>query len=673
MKKVIVKLPSIAPLIGFTMKFKSSHLYKKPVVNLLLLAVFSCLIFESAPAQPIILTATNASPPTVSQGVAGDGIVLPTPIKDPIESFNRSMWGFNKGFLKWVARPASKGYRHVVIKPVRTGLGRMGKNWTYPDRLVNNLLQGNWMGSLEETERCLCNTVLGVGGFFDVATHFGVPNNDADFGQTFKKWGWQPGFYLLLPVLGPSDARDATGLLGDTLAEPQTYFFPYSFIGAGFTANNVSDTADGAYCFSQSEADSYSILHYAWSFTHENRKVDMRLTGDRDEASLETLQAALFTYTNAEFPAWSKTRSVLIPTTGKKLDFTFWLQPGHAPVAYIIPGFGAHRLSGNELALAELVYQRGFSVVCISSTFHPEFMENAATTDLPSYPPTDVYDVQVALTAIDHRLDATYGQRLGSRVLMGYSMGAFQSLCLAAQAATNVAPSVKFDRYIAIDSPVNLRYSATNLDQFYFAPLAWPAAERTAKIENTLLKVAALNAQPPKPGADLPFNAIESKFLIGLQFRLTLRDMIFSSQLRHNEGVLKCVLKKSQRHAAYEEIMQYSFWDYINKFAFPYDKTRGLDMTDPEVVKRATDLRTYTEALKANNKIRLIGNRNDFLLTAEDLAWVEATFDPSEVTLFGHGSHLGNLSQAAVQHAILGALDGLGASPKTTKKEKPSL
>ena len=226
-------------------------------------------------------------------------------------------------------------------------------------------------------------------------------------------------------------------------------------------------------------------------------------------------------------------------------------------MVYIVPGFGAHRLAGNELALAELVYQNGFSAVTISSTFHPEFMEHASTTDLPSYPPTDVRDLQVALTEIDRRLDSTYRHRLGSRALMGYSMGAFQSLCVAAQAATNKTPSIKFDRYIAIDSPVNLRYSATNLDQFYFAPLAWPAAERTANIENTLLKVAALSAQPPQPGADLPFNAIESRFLIGLGLRLTLRDMIFSSQLRHNQGVLKTPLKKSKRNAAYEEIMQH--------------------------------------------------------------------------------------------------------------------
>ena len=246
----------------------------------------------------------------------------------------------------------------------------------------------------------------------------------------------------------------------------------------------------------ETEADSYSILKYAWTFTHENRPVDLRLIGSQDPASLETLQSFFFTYKNPEFVERGRTQSVLIPSTGKKLDFTFWLQPGTAPIVYLVPGFGAHRLAGNELGLAELMVSNGFSVVCISSTFHPEFMEHASTSDLPDYPPNGINDLHLALTEIDRHLDTAYPHRLGSRALMGYSMGAFQSLFLAATEATNPAPLIKFQRYVAIDSPVRLRYAATNLDQFYQAPLAWPVEERTADIENTLLKVAALIAQP---------------------------------------------------------------------------------------------------------------------------------------------------------------------------------
>src|SRR5882724_7611695 len=602
-------------------------------------AALACLVFESALAQPITPMPTNAPAQTVRACPAGDTIILPTGFSDPIEPFNRAIWGFNKGFMTSVVRPASKVYRRVVVKPVRTGIGNMGKNLTFPDRLVNNMLQGNWAGMGEETERCLCNTVIGLGGFFDVATRWGVPKNDADFGQTFRKWGCKPGFYLMLPIFGPSDRRDAVGLGGDAAANPMTYFFPYNFISSGVTANNFTDTVEGFVRFSKAEADSYSILQYAWSFGHENRKVDMGVSGNQDEASLETLQSVLFTYKNAEFPARGKTRSVSIPTTGKKLAFTFWLQPGHAPIVYIVPGVGAHRFAGNELALAELVYKDGFSAVTISSTFHPEFMEHASTTDLPSYPPTDVYDLHVALTEIDHRLDAVYRHRLGTRALMGYSLGAFQSLFLAAQAATNQAPLVKFERYVAIDSPVNLRYSVTNLDQFYRGPLAWPSEERTANIENTLLKVVAVSEQSPQPGAVLPFNAVESKFLISMALRLTLRDVIFSSQLRHNQGVLKHPLEKSRRRAAYDEIMQYSFRDYIDNLATPYDATKGIDLADPVIVRNATDLRAYTAELQANPNIRIIANKNDFLLGAEDLAWIEATFASVQVTLFEHGGH----------------------------------
>jgi ABC-type transporter lipoprotein component MlaA/pimeloyl-ACP methyl ester carboxylesterase len=647
-------------------KLSSSLQIMKTRNTLVFIATLGWLVFGSASAQPAAPASTNAPPQAVWPDPAGDSIVLPEGFRDPIEPFNRDMWAVNKGFMTYAVRPFSTGYRHVVIKPVRTGIGRMGKNMTYPDRLLNNMLQGNWLGAGQETERCLCNTVLGLGGFFDVATKWGIPKNDTGFGQTFKKWGWRPGCYLMLPIFGPSDERDGAGLAGDAAANPMFYFFPFEFISPFITANNFSDTVEGAVAFSHAEADPYSILEYGWSFGHEDRKVDMREIGDQDQASLETLRSVLFSSTNEEFTTWGKTRSVLIPTTGKKLPFTYWLHAGRAPVVYLVPGFGAHRLSGNELGLAELLYLNGFTVVCISSTFHPEFMDRASTTDLPSYPPTDVSNLNVALSEIDRRLDRMYGNRLGARALMGYSMGAFQSLVLAGQAATNANSTLKFERYVAVDLPVDLRYSVTNLDQYYRGPLAWPAAERTADIENTLMKVVALSERPPKPDSVLPFNTTESRFLIALGLRLTLRDIIFDSQLRHNQDVLKHRLDKSRRRAVYDEILQYSFLDYINKFAIPYDEPRGIDMANPEVEKRATNLRAYTAELQANRNIRVIANRNDILLSADDLAWIETTFDRSEVTLFEHGGHLGNLSQADVQAAILQALDGLGAAQKTS-------
>ena len=76
---------------------------------------------------------------------------------------------------------------------------------------------------------------------------------------------------------------------------------------------------------------------------------------------------------------------------------------------------------------------------------------------------------------------------------MGYSMGGFHSLFIAATPATNDPSLIKFDRFVAINAPVRLLYGVSQLDEFFQAPLGWPAGERTEKMENTFLKVAELS------------------------------------------------------------------------------------------------------------------------------------------------------------------------------------
>jgi pimeloyl-ACP methyl ester carboxylesterase len=270
----------------------------------------------------------------------------------------------------------------------------------------------------------------------------------------------------------------------------------------------------------------------------------------------------------------------------------------------------------------------------------------------------DGHDLHAALTAVDHRLNKLYPGRLGEKALMGYSMGAFDSLYVAAGEATNQLPLLKFDRYVAINTPVQLLHGVSKLDEFYQAPLVWPEAERTSNIENTFLKVAALSKNKLTPQTSLPFGAIESKFLIGLNFRFTLRDMIYSSQRRHNQGLLRHPVWNFRREPVYQEILQYSYQDYFEKFAAPYYQTQG--MTAPaETLKKAGDLRTYAAGLRANPAIRVIVNQNDFLLADEDLSWLRATFAPKQLTVFEQGGHLGNLHNPAVQKTIVEALSGL--------------
>lgn len=618
--------------------------------------------------SPAVLGQTPV--PGITNPLANETVVLPKSVPDPIEPLNRVVWAFNKAVMTGVIKPTSKVYRFVVVKPVRTGIGNIGKNLTYPGRLINNLLQGKWRGARDETYRFFCNTTAGLAGFFDVATKWKIPKSDADFGQTFGQWGWKPECFLMLPVYGPSNERDTLGLAADTAANPLlyisaynfdvnnplTYLGPYSYFSYAVMYNDLSDSVGEYVRFSQAEMDPYSEIQYAWTFARENRVADFQVKGKQDTASLETLESVFFTYKDPEFPGHGKTRSVRIPATGRKLKFTFWLQPGQANVVYIVPGLGSHRLAEPSLALAELVYKNGFSAVCVSSPFNSEFMENASTAAMPAYLPVDGHDLHVALTEIDHHLNALYPNRLGNKALMGYSMGAFQTLYVAATEPTNQLPLIKFDRYVAINTPVRMLHGVAKLDEFYRAPLAWPPAERTDDLENTFLKVAALSKLTLTPRSSLPFNAIESKFLIGLTFRFMLRDIIFSSQRRNNQRVLQHPIRNFRRNPVYQEILQYSYKDYFEKFAIPYYQAQGIASPTAKALTVAGDLRTYDAGLRANPDIRVIVNQNDFLLEDEDLAWLHATFGPEQLTVFAQGGHLGNLFNPAVQESILRAL-----------------
>jgi ABC-type transporter lipoprotein component MlaA/pimeloyl-ACP methyl ester carboxylesterase len=661
-------------------------------------------LIASSQAQTLPLVSTDPSHVSNPHQITTETVVLPKSVPDPLEPLNRVMWAFNKGLMTGVIKPTSRVYRFAVVKPVRTVIGNFGKNLTYPGRLINNLLQGKWSGARDESYRFVCNTTVGIAGFFDVGSKWKIPKSDADFGQTFGQWGWKPECFIMLPIFGPSNERDTVGLAADTAAnpliyispyhfdanDPLTYLGPYTYLNYAVMYNDLADSVGEYVRFSRAEMDPYSEIQYAWTFVRENRVANFQVKGKQDEASLETIESVFFTFKDPEFPSRGKTRSVLIPATGRKLKFTFWLQPGKANVVYIVPGLGSHRLAETSLALAELAYKNGFSAVCISSPFNYEFMEHASTAALPAYLPVDGRDLHVALTKIDHHLNTLYPGRLGDKALMGYSMGAFDSLYVAATEPTNPPPSdfgvpqsrdqlpvrrslgeggplIKFDRYIAINTPVRMTYGVSKLDEFYRAPLKWPVAERTDDIENTFLKVAALSKSTLTPQTSLPFNAIESKFLIGLTFRLTLRDIIFSSQRRNNQGVLQHPIRNFRRDPVYQEILQYSYQDYFEKFAVPYYQARGMASPTAEALEKADDLRTYDAGLRANPNIRVIVNQNDFLLADEDLAWLHATFTPEQLTVFAQGGHLGNLSNPAVQKTILGALANM--KPPQPKSE----
>lgn len=162
-------------------------------------------------------------------------------IYDPLEGGNRVVMKMNEGIDKAVLEPVARGYRYVAPKPVRQGVRNFLRNLKSPVVMGNQLLQGDMEGFANATGRLVINTLLGVGGIFDVADMGGIPYEPEDFGQTLAVWGVGHGPYLVIPVLGPSSMRDGTGMLVDTFLDPvRIYMFNHDLEWLHYTRVGVS-------------------------------------------------------------------------------------------------------------------------------------------------------------------------------------------------------------------------------------------------------------------------------------------------------------------------------------------------------------------------------------------------------------------------------------------------
>ena len=139
---------------------------------------------------------------------------------DPLESMNRNIFSFNEGLDNAVLKPVATAYQTVTPRVARQGVtnffDNLGDAWSF----VNNALQGQGEGAYNSMVRFTVNSVLGIGGLFDIASEAGILRHKQDFGQTLGRWGVSTGPYLVLPFWGPSTLRDASGQIVDAYGYP---------------------------------------------------------------------------------------------------------------------------------------------------------------------------------------------------------------------------------------------------------------------------------------------------------------------------------------------------------------------------------------------------------------------------------------------------------------------
>ena len=138
---------------------------------------------------------------------------------DPWEPMNRRIYNFNAVFDQYVFLPVVRAYEFILPKFAQTGVTNFFNNLAEIDNLTNSLLQGKIIKFYNTVGRILINTTVGIGGLIDVATEVeGIKREKEDFGQTLGFYGLGPGPYLVLPVAGPYNVRDASGWVVDIVA-----------------------------------------------------------------------------------------------------------------------------------------------------------------------------------------------------------------------------------------------------------------------------------------------------------------------------------------------------------------------------------------------------------------------------------------------------------------------
>tara|TARA_B100002051_G_scaffold107067_1_gene102040 strand:- start:332 stop:1117 length:786 start_codon:yes stop_codon:yes gene_type:complete len=210
-------------------------------------------------------------------------------IFDPLEPVNRAIFSFNNFADKIILEPAAKGYKKLP-SPIQSGIGNFLNNLKLPLVVVNQLLQGQGKNAAESSGRFIVNSTAGLFGLIDVAEKIGLEQKQEDFGQTLATWGVGDGFYIVLPIFGPSNVRDTAGMILTYTTDPinayavregEAWLLPLR------TATNAIDQRskiiDEVNALRNNSIDYYAAVRSSY---YQNRKAAVLNLDDKSETPL---------------------------------------------------------------------------------------------------------------------------------------------------------------------------------------------------------------------------------------------------------------------------------------------------------------------------------------------------------------------------------------------------
>ncbi|MCP3966480.1 MAG: hypothetical protein GY750_03150 [Lentisphaerae bacterium] len=658
--------------------------------------------------------------------------------RDPLEGFNRSLFSVNDYFFRYGFRPLGTFYSSFMPRHAIEGIVRLTDNLAFPKRMFASLAQAKLKSGGIVFLRFMTNTTLGVAGIFDPAYDwFELERQDEDFGQAFASWGIGPGSYVFLPGEGPSNVRDAVGKIFDYAFDPKTYIYG----GQATTFLNRATMNYGDYdALIRSNADPYQAFKDFWSVRRtlqvanyspvsrlgKNKKNDkdpysnvkcpaelngyqkMPEYGSQGEA-VDTLRKMVFNVQNQNQSLWvylslfnsdfikmGSVRSIEINKDKDELDYRVWKQKNHpeAPLAIVMPGLGGHYSNSTLTAFCEMLHNKGYAVIAMSSSMNWQFMESAASTNAPGFAPQDSADIRTALEKILHDVRHNYGINPQRTVLAGYSLGGLHTLFISKMEEKENRLGI--DRYLAVNPPVDLYYALRKIEEYYnvykymkkekalnmaagalgkmlfVMKTRYPWKKEvepkfdTAEVEisnNPKDSVVKINVDKRY---QLALEEDEAKLLVGYSFKRTLEEVMMSLHRRGHYTGLKNKYSWGGRAEVYSELSKVNFEYYVSKvMAGEYSKRMGKKVTHLQLNDMA-HMNNLEEHLADNPDVRVIHTMDDFLINNKHRVWMKKTLQ-DKIVFFEHGAHLGNLYIKKVHDKILTFLK---EDPAITNSEK---
>jgi phospholipid-binding lipoprotein MlaA len=205
---------------------------------------------------------------------------------DPWEPLNRKTYAFNEALDRAVMKPVAQGYQKVTPEFAQEGVNNFFDNIEDLATGLNNLLQGKPRQGFSDLGRLVVNSVFGVFGLWDVATPLGLEKHYEDFGQTLGVWGVKPGPYFVIPLLGPSTARDAPARLVDPawyysdVVDPERLYWGLWGLDKVRTRANLLKAET---VLDEAALDKYSFMRDAWLQRRQNQVYDGSPPREKEE------------------------------------------------------------------------------------------------------------------------------------------------------------------------------------------------------------------------------------------------------------------------------------------------------------------------------------------------------------------------------------------------------